>query len=112
MSDCECKHEGKIAMLEQRDQMILDSLQELKGKTDMILMQVTKVAVLEVNHDVQSKALDRAFSRIELLENGNATIMGLINQAQGGAKVLNWLVSSLGIGNLILLVKVLFFGNP
>lgn len=66
--NCECKHESKIAMLEQRDQMILDLLQKLEGKVDLVLMQLTKVAVLEANHDHQSEALGRAFTRIESLE--------------------------------------------
>lgn len=108
MADCECKHDGKIAMLEQRDQMIVDSLNKLEGKVDLILMQITKVAVLEVSHANQNEAIARSFKRIEDLEaslkNLSKESSDFISYTKGMAKmamimwgILTGAVSLLGI---------------
>jgi hypothetical protein len=120
---CECKQEAKIAMLEQRDGMILDLLGKLEQKTDLILMQITKVAVLEVNHDHQSEALARAFTRIEHLERATADAAKessrqiealstetrkFMNQMEGmarGAKIL-WTLMGGGLG--LMFLKIVF----
>ena len=116
MPDChDCKHEGKIAMLEQRDQMIMDALNELKGKTDLILMQVTKVAVLEANHGHHAEALGRAFSRIESAEKQIKDISvesrEFMNQIKGMMRVAYWLWGAMGTGLGEMLIKILFGGN-
>lgn len=123
---CECKQEAKIAMLEQRDAMIIDLLGKLEQKTDLILMQITKVAVLEVNHDHQSEALARAFNRIESLERAvsdsakesarqieslGTETRKFMNQMEGmakGARIL-WTIMGSGLG--IMMVKTLFWGT-
>ena len=64
-AECECKQEGKNAMLEERDKMIVESLSKQDMKLDMILSQVTKVAVLENNHQHHSSGLERAFKQIQ-----------------------------------------------
>ena len=110
---CDCKHESKIAILEQRDQMIVEALQKMDGKVDLILMQVTKVAVLEVNHSNHNEALGRAFSRIETLEKDNAALAKeareFINEVKGMAKMGYWVWGLMGTGLGAMLVKVLFF---
>lgn len=112
---CECKHEGKIAMLEQRDAMIMDALSELKGKTDLILLQVTKVAVLEVNHGHQSEALGRAYSRIEKLEEGAADLATetreFMNTMNGMARMAKWMWSLMGGSLGLMMLKMLFGGQ-
>lgn len=115
--DCrtDCKHEGKIAMLEQRDQMIMDALTELKGKTDLILMQVTKVAVLEANHSHHAEALGRAFTRIEVLENSIKTVSeetkAFMHTMQGMARMAYWVWGLMGTGLGTMLIKVMFGGH-
>ena len=75
MAECECKHEAKLAQLEARDMSIQEALdrqakqldnQDLK--LDMILTQVTKVAVLETNHMHHSSGLERAFTEIKRVD--------------------------------------------
>lgn len=114
-SDQSCKHEGKIQMLDQRDQMIQESLSELKSKTDLILMQITKVAVLEVNHVHQTEALSRAFKRIDDLE-GQITALtantnAFINRVDGMARMAKFLWVMMGGGLGAMLLKVLFGGT-
>jgi hypothetical protein len=108
----ECKHEAKIAILDQRDSMIMESLQELKSKTDLILMQVTKVAVLEVNHSHHNEAMSRAFLRIEKLEEAGGTLgketREFINQVKGMTRVAYWLWGAMGTGLGAMMLKILF----
>lgn len=112
MADCECKHEGKIAMLEQRDQMIVDALNKLEGKVDLILMQITKVAVLEVNHQNHNEALSRSFKRIEDLESSVQKLSkessDFISYTKGMAKMamIIWGILTGAVG--LLGVKIVF----
>lgn len=108
----DCKQLGRIAVLEQRDASIIESLQELKQKTDLILMQVTKVAVLEVNHSHQSEALARAFTRIEQIEKELTTLSKetreFMHTVQGMSKMAWYLWGGMGAGMVAMLSKVMF----
>lgn len=107
--DCSCKHEGRIVMLEQQDISIKESLNKFETKLDLILLQISKVAVLETNHTNQNEALGRAFKRIETIENTTSNIMEFVNKTKGMATLAYILWGAVGAGLFMLGVKVLFF---
>lgn len=92
--------------------MIMDALSELKGKTDLILMQVTKVAVLEANHTHQGEALGRAFIRIEGLEKEVDALTKettqFIHEIKGMARMAWWAWGAMGTGLGAMFLKVIF----
>lgn len=111
-SQCDCKHEAKIAMLDHRDSTIVDALHELKGKVDLILIQTTKIAVHEVYHNNHSEALHRAFGRIEDTEHNVNDLAKetreFMNQVRGMMKMAYWLWGAMGTGLGLMALKVLF----
>jgi hypothetical protein len=95
--------------------MIMDALTELKGKTDLILMQVTKVAVLEANHAHHNEAIGRAFARLEALEKAHKDFtdntLAFTNQIKGMAKMAYWVWGLMGTGLGAMFIKIMFGGH-
>lgn len=85
-------HLHRIASIEARHDQLLAKLQAIEDKfdtkLDMILMQITKIAVLEVNLGNNTAAMNRAFnaindldSRVSALEQFKARIEGMTRLA-------------------------------
>lgn len=85
-------HLHRIAQVESRHEQLLAKLQAIEDKfdtkLDMILMQITKIAVLEVNLSNNTAATNRAFSaiascetRITEIEHFRARIEGMTKLA-------------------------------
>lgn len=78
-------------------------------KLDLILAQITKVAILEEKHQNQGVDITRAHDKISKLEAKHddlaLEIRAFMNQMKGQSKIL-WAIGSV-VG--MLLVKVLFF---
>ena len=85
------------------------TMEAVSTKLDLILAQITKVAILEEKHSNLIVDNDRAHKKIESLTKEVADLAketrAFINYSQGRDKVL-W---AIGGGVLLLGVKVLFF---
>ena len=117
---CECKHEPAIQALKASEASMQKSIDGVSTKLDLILAQITKVAVLEEKHSNQVADINRAHKYIKDLEEQQEKDVdalrkelsdlaketrAFINQAKG-----MWaLLSFLGAGFIATLVKVLFF---
>jgi hypothetical protein len=110
-----CKYEAKIAMLEHRDASIVETLTKLEGKIDLILMQITKVAVHEVYHDNHNEAITRASTRIERVEIDTAALARetreFTNQVKGMMRMAYWQWGMMGTGLGGMMIKLLFNGG-
>jgi len=60
-----CKQEGRLATLEHKDQVQSDTLARIEAKMDIMMAQISKVALLENNHDHQAEAVGRAFKDLD-----------------------------------------------
>ncbi len=109
MSDCDCIHETRISNLEAQDSTIKESLNKFENKLDLILLQISKVAVLEANHGHQNEAIGRAFERIESVEKTLADVNRFVHRTEGMAKMAYILWGALGSGLVMLAIKVMFF---
>ena len=63
-----CQNEAEISTLQSKAGAVEKRMDDISAKLDMILMQVTKVAVLEANHNNQSQDVTRAHAKIAELE--------------------------------------------
>lgn len=121
-----CKHEFEIKALAQRDEALQKSMDGVSTKLDLILAQITKVAVLEEKHSNQTVDLTRAHDKIGKLEKEldekagslkreldelSKEARGFINHTNGMAKMAWLLWTCLGAGVVTLFVKVLFFAS-
>lgn len=102
-------HEKRIALIEQNNAQTRTAMESVNTKLDLILAQITRVAILEEKHQAQQVDVTRAHSRVGTLE---LTVNALaietrefINYSKGRDKVL-W---AIGSGVLLLAIKVLFF---
>ena len=118
--NCECKHEASIMSLKSSEAAMQKSIDGVSTKLDLILAQITKVAVLEEKHTNQVADINRAHKYIKDLEDQQkadkteltAALNSLaietrafINQARGMWGV----IAFIGFAGLATLVKVLFF---
>ena len=109
---CECTQEGRIVILEQQDISIKEGLHQMLSKTDLILAQLGRVAVLEANHSHQSETMTRAFAKITAVETDMKSLTDFMNKAKGMAQFAYIIWGALGAGVFMLFIKVLFFmGN-
>ena len=116
--NCDCKHEASIQSLKASEAAMQKSIDGVSTKLDLILAQITKVAVLEEKHSNQSADVNRAHKyiqdletkqeddvkviRTELAELAKET-RAFINQAKG-----MWaLLTFLGVGFVVTLIKVM-----
>lgn len=102
-------HEQRIALTEQAVLSIKQTNEGITTKLDLLLAQMTKVALLEERHITQQVDLTRAHTRIEdnakKLETLADESRAFMNYSKGQAKIL-W---AIGAAVLALLVKALFF---
>lgn len=102
-------HEKRLSLAENSVSHMERTLEAVSTKLDLILAQITKVAILEEKHSNLIIDNDRAHKKIEALSAKVDTLStetrAFINHSQGRDKVL-W---AIGAGVLMLGVKVLFF---
>jgi hypothetical protein len=102
-------HERRIALLEQSVDSLKRTNEGVSTKLDLILAQVTKVAILEEKHNTQVLDITRAHDKVSRVEEKHDAlaieIRAFMNQMKGQSKIL-W---SLGAVVGMLLIKVLFF---
>lgn len=102
-------HDKRITLTEQAVMSIKQTNEGLTTKMDLLLAQMTKVALLEEKHITQQADLTRAHSKIELqskaLDELGRESRAFMNYTQGRDKVLWTLAGTVAI----LLIKVLFF---
>lgn len=102
-------HEQRIALTEQAVMSIKQTNEGITTKLDLLLAQMTKVALLEERHITQQLDLTRAHTKIEdnakKLETLADESRAFMNYSKGQAKIL-W---AIGAAVLALLVKALFF---
>ncbi|MDD5176256.1 MAG: hypothetical protein PHQ05_07545 [Sterolibacterium sp.] len=102
-------HEKRLSITEQSVAHMERTMEAVSTKLDLILAQITKVAILEEKHSNLIIDNDRAHKKIgdlgkEMSDLAKET-RAFINYSQGRDKVL-W---AIGAGVLLLGVKVLFF---
>lgn len=106
-------HEKRLALLEQSYQQIPRSMDSINAKMDMILVQITKVAILEEKNRAQQMDITHAHDKLTRLEQKHdvlkTEVMQFINEARGMARMA-WVVwTLLGTTVVALLIKMLFF---
>lgn len=110
--DHRCQQVNRIETLEKRDESIIKTLELMENrfdaKLDLILSQISKIAVLEVNHQNASSAINRAFTKMEELEKLTRDLAAFRDRTEGMAKMawLLWGVMGTGLGFLILKATV------
>ena len=108
----ECKHEVSIQALKASENSMQKTLDGVSVKLDMILAQITKVAVLEEKHSSQTADVNRAHKYIKDIDDKHAELAkearAFINQAKGMWAV----IAFLGLSGLLTLIKVMFFMGP
>lgn len=102
-------HERRLSLTEQAVEDLRQTNQGITTKLDLILAQVTKVAILEERHNNQALDITRAHDKVGKLENKHddlaIEIRAFMNQTKGMMKIV-WAIGGV-VG--VLLVKVLFF---
>lgn len=105
------QHEQRIALTEQAVMSIKQTNEGITTKLDLLLAQMTKVALLEERHITQQLDLTRAHTKIEenskRLENLADESRAFMNYSKGQAKIL-W---AIGGTVMALLIKALFFAS-
>ena len=102
-------HEKRLALTEQAVMSIKQTSEGMTTKLDLILAQITKVAILEEKHSNLLIDNDRAHSKIagvtDKLDNLAQESRAFMNYTKGQNKVL-WSIGAVVLG---LLIKALFF---
>ena len=103
------EHDRRLALMEQTMAGIRSANEQISSKLDLLLTQMTKIALLEERHLAQQTDINRAHDRLNKLADGLTahikTTEAFINYSRGRDKVLWALSGAVGV----LLVKVLFF---
>lgn len=103
-----CTQIHRLDTLEKREDTIIKSLEIMENrfdaKLDLILSQINKIAVLEVNHQNASSAINRAFVKLEEVERTTRELSTFRDHTEGMAKMawLLWGIMGTGLGFLIL----------
>lgn len=109
-NDTPCQdHDRRIALMEQALFSLKTTSEGIVTKLDLLIVQTTKVALLEERHLSQAEDLSRAHSRIRSLEDNMVAHIkeaeAFINHSKGRDKVL-W---AIGMAVFALMIKALFF---
>ena len=110
---CDCKHEADITTLKSSRDDMKRTLDGVSTKLDLILAQITKVAVLEEKHSNATSDINRAHLYINNIEKDveslSKEVREFMNYSRGAAKTAQalWAILSGGVGAM--LIKVLFF---
>ena len=102
-------HTNRLTLLEHSSAATQKVMEAVSTKLDLILAQITKVAILEERHNNQQLDVDRAHGKIERIEKSVETLgietRAFISYSQGRDKVL-WTIAA---AVAALFIKVLFF---
>ena len=102
-------HGQRIALTEKSVHSMERTMEAVSTKLDLILAQITRVAILEEKHSTQQADVTRAHAKIESnqvkLDALAVESRAFINYTKGQNKILWALAGAVGV----LLVKVLFF---
>lgn len=105
--------ERRINTLEHASQTLKEAISGMTIKLDLILAQVTKVAILEEKHNTQQLDLNRLYTRVETLNDKHETLAvesrEFNNTVKGMGRVAWALWTVLGATVLLLFIKILFF---
>jgi multidrug resistance efflux pump len=108
-----CKHESTLAGLTHDRDSMKQTLEAVSTKLDLILAQITKVAILEERHTNSAVEINKAHSNINLLKTEvdvlSKEVREFINQTKGMTKMAwaIWTILSGGMG--MMLAKLFFF---
>jgi hypothetical protein len=113
-------YEARLVTLENQDEGLREALHKFESKLDLILAQVSKIAVLEANHTHHSSGLDRAFvqittvdrkldAHVEVLVSRMGQFEEFMNKTRGMAQMAYLLWGAFGAGLALIFVKVMFF---
>lgn len=104
-------HEKRLALTEQAVMSIKQTSEGMTTKLDLILAQITKVAILEEKHSNLLIDNDRAHKKIsdvsEKLDRLSDETRGFMKYTEGQNKVL-WAIGTVVLG---LFIKALFFAS-
>lgn len=108
-------HERRISLTEQAIAQMTRTNEGITAKLDLILAQITKVAILEERHNAQASDLGRAHDKISKLtreyEEFSREVRSFINEARGMAKATKVIWMLLGSGVALALGKILFLSG-
>lgn len=111
----QCSSIHRIEALEKREEVIFSALKKMEdkfdSKLDLILFQINKIAVLEANHNNHQQSIQRAFAKIETAEDQVRALEMFRSKTEGMAKIAWLLWSTIGVGVVLILIKVFFFGG-
>lgn len=103
------EHEKRTSSLEMHAEYTRNTMESVNNKLDLILAQITKIALLEQKHDTSAVDISRAHSKVDKLASEVEVLAretrAFISYSQGRDKVL-W---AIGAVVTALLVKALFF---
>lgn len=104
-----CVQESEISALKHENSALQKTMDGVSTKLDLILAQITKVAILEERHNTQAIDVTRAHSKISNVADELTALAketrAFINYSQGRDKVL-W---AIGAAVCMLAIKTLFF---
>lgn len=111
----ECSKEGVIAgLMHDRDEL-KKTMDGVSTKLDLILAQITKVAILEERHNGSTADINRAHLYIANLEKDvkglSTEVRDFISHSKGMAKMA-WVVWTLLSGGMGMMLAKLFFFMP
>ena len=93
MPECDlgCNQSSRIAKLETQHDYVGSMINHMNAKLDQVIIGLGNVALLEVKHNNHAESLNRAFSRIEIVEKQAATtqqaLAEILNQIRGMARM-------------------------
>jgi hypothetical protein len=108
-----CKHESTLAGLSHDRDSMKQTLEAVSTKLDLILAQITKVAILEERHTNSAAEINKAHYNINQLKSEvdvlSKEVREFINQTKGMTKMAwaIWTILSGGMG--MMLAKLFFF---
>ena len=105
-----CSQLHRIDVLEKRDDDLLAAFKSMTDKfdtkLDMIIFQINKIAVLEVEHQNHKSSMTRAFDAIEGLAKKVELLHSFKDKAEGMTKMAWVLWSAMGISITTLIIKI------
>lgn len=105
-----CTQVHRIESLERRGDDLLEAFKSMAdkfdAKLDVIIYQMNKIAILEVEHSNHKTSLSRAFDQIEDLTKVVATLTSYKDKAEGMTRMAWILWSAMGVSITTLIIKI------
>lgn len=111
----DCKHEGVIQTLLHSRDAAQKTLEGVSTKLDLILAQITRVAILEEKHSNSAADITRAHDKIAVVEQELETLSREVRDYMAYSRGVTrtawaiWTLMGSGLGAMLL--KILFFSN-